>query len=120
MASKTFYDCGCMEQGDQYFRCDQHANDPLVGNVTPPNGDAMTATAQDRETARGIAHRLNGLSGPALEDAIAAALTAARAEEREACAKAVKQAADHRWAVGSICHSQMLALAAAIRAGGTP
>jgi hypothetical protein len=83
-------------------------------------GDAMTATARDRETARGIAHRLNGLSGPALEDAIAAALTAARQEEREACAKAVKQAADHRWAVGSICHSQMLALAAAIRAGGTP
>jgi len=51
----------------------------------------MTATAQDRETARGIAHRLNGLSGPALEDAIAAALTAARQEEREACAKVAEQ-----------------------------
>lgn len=24
MASKTFYECGCMEQGDQYFHCEQH------------------------------------------------------------------------------------------------
>jgi hypothetical protein len=27
MASKTFYECGCMEQGDQFFRdsqCDVH------------------------------------------------------------------------------------------------
>lgn len=24
MASKTFYDCGCMEQGDQGFVCEQH------------------------------------------------------------------------------------------------
>lgn len=24
MASKLFYDCGCMEQGDQFFHCEEH------------------------------------------------------------------------------------------------
>jgi hypothetical protein len=24
MASKTFFQCGCMEQGDQFFHCEKH------------------------------------------------------------------------------------------------
>uniref|UniRef100_A0A6M3J7G6 Uncharacterized protein n=1 Tax=viral metagenome TaxID=1070528 RepID=A0A6M3J7G6_9ZZZZ len=35
MASKTFYPCGCMEQGDQFFACSsEHRNQPTVGRVT--------------------------------------------------------------------------------------
>ena len=27
MASKTFYECGCMEQGDQFFPCASHTSE---------------------------------------------------------------------------------------------
>jgi hypothetical protein len=30
MASKDFYDCGCMVQGDQVFSCDKHRDNPIV------------------------------------------------------------------------------------------
>lgn len=30
MASKTFYECGCMEQGDQFFLCSKHKGRGVV------------------------------------------------------------------------------------------
>ena len=53
-------------------------------------GDAMTATAQDQETAWAI-FRFDR-KGPPTIDAIASALAVARREEREACAKVVESA----------------------------
>ncbi len=37
MASKTFYDCGCMEQGDQTFYCDTHRNSAALSVSPPPS-----------------------------------------------------------------------------------
>ena len=52
--------------------------------MTPTKGDIPDMSVTDIATARDIAHRQNGISGPVLAYAIAAALTAARQEEREA------------------------------------
>ena len=83
MASKVFYDCGCMEQGDQYFACEQHKADPIVRPMTYQPTDA----GKDRETIKRILReRYEDLAfspGDAytrVVDTIAHALADARAE----------------------------------------
>lgn len=40
MASKTFYECGCMEQGEQFFRCEKH-KERLVEQIQQAGHGAM-------------------------------------------------------------------------------
>lgn len=56
MASKIFYDCGCMEQGDQFFDCGKHAKVP----PGEPPADAQPATEFDAAAeARKLLKRFN-------------------------------------------------------------
>ena len=49
MASKTFYECGCMEQGEQFFPCASHTSEhgPVLAEL--PEYAALVQAVRETE-----------------------------------------------------------------------
>lgn len=80
MASKTFYECGCMEQGEDYFYCDEHRPDRQHSEAVPATTDPRAEweqSVQDYANGRGTVGALMKYGS-----ALVAALTAKDEELR--------------------------------------